>query len=193
MIKLLKLPVGILLFVSLSALANEDMTTDRTYSVFSIGGIAFDHDAAFAAGVDDSAKYVKWTYEKNTQNFIYAGGMNWSIYDDNSSFSQVTTAGEKSSSASAYSILAEVGYKYHLTNDFEVNGIVGYEHTMGSKRRISGCLNCAMGDINLEAGLYFKPRIKFTLDNKWFISASYLNFVSGDAKSAIGLDVGYPW
>ncbi len=159
---------------------------------FSGGYFTLDTANADAELIDDEAFAISFGWEGHDNSFVYGLGISGLFLSDNDSFSQVvesnfggvTTA---SSTADSFGIFGEVGYSHAFNssnNSFELLG--GFEFTSAS-RSIANCSNCYSEDINLDSGLYIKPRIRFYGDNGFIFSIAYQHYLSGDIDGGVSL------
>ncbi len=179
--------------------ANEafDVSTIQTNGWFvGIGQVNFDQKTAFNEGVDSGATTLHVAYEGQDGHFIYNAGMGIIMYDDNNGFSQQVennygNRSTASSDATAISLFGELGYSFILKPQaahFDLTA--GVEQYFASERSISNCSNCYSEDIDLNAGFYIKPKIKFINANGFTFSISYQHFAAGDAENSFSLNFG---
>jgi hypothetical protein len=137
------------------------------YSAWSWSGhidhITFDDEAAWEQGIADNATAIGFAAERftNTSDNTLSLGMSFIFYNDDDEFAQYVEdywgdTEYAESSASALSVFAEYGPKYHFGADrlsfFTVRG--GASGMLFSERSIGGCSDCYSEDIDIQGGLY---------------------------------------
>ncbi|ABD80297.1 outer membrane beta-barrel protein [Saccharophagus degradans] len=167
-------------------------TTTRWYG--SLGRISLD-DAVQQEGIDTSATSWRFGGERQTNNWLFGGGISGFLYSDNNSFSQdvENSWGSDStadSSATAFNFYFEGGYVHPLNQNVDVALLAGIELVLSSTRGIGNCTNCYEEDIDVSSGFYIQPRITYTFENNWFMGASYNLYQGGDVNSGLSLTVG---
>jgi hypothetical protein len=161
---------------------------------FSIGNTSFDSQTALEEGIDDSAFSFDFAYTGYKENFIYAVGMSGMLLSDNESFSQGVTGGfgggysTASSSANAFGFFGEVGYSHVLESGNVSFDLLGGLEVIWSERSIANCSNCYSEDIDLDSGLYLKPRVTFYKDSGFAFSIAYQKYLSADLEGGISLN-----
>lgn len=185
--------VVVSLFMSVSTVATADDGLDgrNRFSMYGgLGQASIDGQKAFAGGVEDSALYIRLGVEFQRSSWLYGVGLSGLLYDDNAEFSQtvrdlsgnISTA---DSSANAFDLYGEVGYRYLLATRSYLDFMTGYEQVLTSGRSIPNCSNCYDEDIDIDSGFYLMPRLQFETEGGFTFSFMYRQYVTGDLESAV--------
>lgn len=164
----------------------------------SLGEVSFNTKTADEEGVKDSATYLRFAWEGQSDSLVYGAGLSGYFYSDRREFSQRVedSSGDEStesSSAEAINAFFEGGYSHALSDNFSVDLLGGYELVLQSERGISFCSDCDSSNIDIDAGLYTTPRIKFTADNGLMLAATYHHYFSGDVENAYSMTFGWTY
>ncbi len=147
---------------------------------FGIGQSNINEDQSVLEGIEDSSTALSFFYtqpKKNKTNFTI--GTNLYMYDDNQGFTNNTTGGVKSSSASGVSIFGDIGYRFKTNSKLTFIPKAGYEAMISSTRSIPNCTNCDEEDIDIDAGIYAEIATKFHL-KKSDLQIRFRQFIDGD-------------
>lgn len=185
------------LFCISSAASAEDQLRGRDRFAWfgGLGRASIDSEKASQQGVEDSALYIRLGVEMQRSHWLYDFGLSGLIYDDNAEFRQtvrdqfgnISTA---DSTAQAFDLFGEAGYRYLLSPNSSMDFFAGYEQMLTSGRSISNCSNCYDEDINIDSGLYVMPRLQFETETGFTFTLLYRQYLSGDLASAIALTIG---
>ena len=176
--------------------SEEEIAAVSTSSVYgSLGMSSIDSQVASTEGVDDSATYFRFGWEKQQTSLIYGFGISGLLYDDDESFSQrvedfTGDQFDEGSSASGIALLGEVGYRHVLNGFVQLDGILGLEYMMSSSRGIDNCRNCYSEDIEVDSGVYVSPRVIFKTDRSFYFGMDYRVYLSGDIENGVTLLLG---
>ncbi len=185
--------------ISFSALTFADDTQQQSYFnvgwYFGAGTVSFDSEIAKSQYVDDSATSIRIASEFNFSSLILGFGFSAFFYKDNAEFSQLITdqyghSSTGESSANAYNVFGELGYRIMLFDNINFDVLGGYENTYTSERSISDCPNCATQVINLSSGLYLLPRFQYKNNSNWTFALSFQQNLTGDVRNIIALSIG---
>jgi hypothetical protein len=188
--------VSLFMSVSTVATADDELEGRNRFSMYGgLGQASIDGQKAFAGGVEDSALYIRLGMEFQRSSWLYGVGISGLIYDDNADFSQtvqdqfgnISTA---DSSAEAFDLYGEFGYRYLLATRAYLDFITGYEQMLTSGRSISNCSNCYDEDIDIDSGFYLMPRLQFETEGGFTFSLLYRQYFTGDLESAVVFAIG---
>lgn len=163
---------------------------------FSAGHMSLDSDNAAVELIDDSAFYMNVGWEGHKDTFVYATGISLFFLSDNDSFSQVVQSNfggtsVESSTALGFGIFGEMGYSHVLASGNTAFEILGGAEVVNAERSIPNCSNCYSENINLDSGLYIKPRFRFYNGDTFIFSLAYQHYLSGDIDG--GLSLMFSW
>ena len=182
--------------ISTAAIADDQLYGRNRLAWFAgLGQANIDGEEAFGQGIEDSALYIRLGLEFQRSSWLYGFGLSGLIYDDNAEFSQtvrdqfgnISTA---DSSAEAFDLYGEVGYRYMFSTATYLDFFTGYEQVLTSGRSISNCTDCYDDDIDIDSGLYLMPRLQFETQGGYIFSLSYRQYLSGDLENAIAFTIG---
>lgn len=160
-----------------------------------LGKVTIDSEAANKENIKDTASYIRLGFEILRNPWLFGGGLSGIFYSDEVGFSQTVvdqfgTVSKAESSADSFNLYGESGYSYSLANFLKVELLAGYELVLSSSRSIANCSNCASQDIEIDAGFYLNPRIRFVIKNNYTLSLSAHKFMVGDLKNVFSLGFG---
>lgn len=190
------------IFVCLPALAtaSDDVKSTDTGVMWyaGIGQVAIDSASATRGKIKDSATYIRLAVEGRSQGWLYGGGISGYFYSDKNKFSQGVedqfgNRSTEDSSASAVNLYGEAGIAYPVSASMSADFLAGYEFVAESSRAISNCTDCASEDIDVDAGVYVAPRIRYQVGDKFTMSLSYQQYLTGDVENAIALYFGWTY
>lgn len=187
----------ILLGLSTVAVADNQWSSRNRLAWFGgLGSASLDSQAAAEEGIEDSALYIRLGVEFQRSHILYGVGLSGLFYDDNAEFSQTVEdlfgdVSTEDSTAEAFDLFGEVGYRYMLSAGSYMDFFGGYEHVLSSERSISNCSNCFEEDIDIESGVYLMPRYQYETEGGYLFTLLYRQYVSGDMENAIALTIGF--
>jgi hypothetical protein len=155
-----------------------------------LGNLNIDSDTAEEQYVDDAAVIVGFAGElyTDTSDFTFTIGADFISYDDKATFRQLTTGGDKRSSASGFMLFAEYGPKLHFgvdkSNFFVAHG--GVSVVLGSERSIGYCTDCYSEDIELDGGAYGLLGIGHSFSSVE-LSLQFQQYFTGDFDNSLNL------
>ncbi len=163
---------------------------------FSIGRVSFDEEVATEEGVEDSATYWRLGWQRQSGQALFGAGISGYLYSDDEGFDQYVedSSGDEftaDSSAVAINMYFEGGYSHNLNENISLEILGGLEQVLSSERSIPNCSNCREEDIDLNAGLYVTPRIRFSTDGSFSFSMAYHQYLNGDTEN--GFSVDFAW
>ena len=183
------------IFFTSAAFAQQNQDEQRDYRqwafTFSIANTTLDSEQAAREGIDDTALAFLFALDYRNKRTIFGGGVRLLTYDDNASFRQDTTGGEMSSSASAFTLFGEAGYRFPLHKHVSFDIVAGIEFILESERSIDNCTDCFSDDIDIESGPYLSPRLAFKLNENWLLGVTYEQYFSGDLENNVSASIGY--
>ncbi|MGD8569563.1 MAG: porin family protein [Gammaproteobacteria bacterium] len=191
--------VGVcLVSISLTAGASEIYQSPKSGFSFALGQVNVDSTIATQERVEDTATYLRFAWEGQTNAMLYAVGISGFLYSDNDQFSQrvVDNFGNRStaeSDASAFSLYGETGMSYRIGTSASADLLGGYEFVIDSSRSIPNCSGCASEDIDIAAGAFVAPRLSFQTSDRFKLSFSYFQYLTGDINNAFSLNIGYSY
>lgn len=157
-----------------------------------VSNLNIDSEVAQNQYVDDSTFVLGAAAERftNDSDFTLSFGLDVLFLKDQAGFTNLTTDGEKSSSASGGMLFAEYGPKLPFgENDehfFDVRG--GYSISLGASRSISYCSGCDSEDIDIEGGAYGILGVGHTFTS-FDLSLQYQQYFSGDLDNSLRLKI----
>ncbi len=161
------------------------------------GTVTFDNAKATDEGIEGEASSLTFGYEKGRNNQAFSFGVNIYSIDDNEAFTNSTTGGIKSSSASGIGIFGDYGYKFYPSEKFILSLKAGYEAILDANRSIAYCSGCDYEKIDIDGGLYaqlggrlyFNDYLGLNINyNKYFspedglADAVYVNLIVGKSR-----------
>ena len=163
---------------------------------FSVGQVNFDSPVAVQEGIEDDALYWKLGVEYQENNYIIGGGFSIFSYSDDESFSQLVEdvfgdTSREESSAEAFNLFVEGGYKFDLGSGFSLALLAGFEAVLSSERSIDFCSDCIEEDIDIESGFYVAPRITYQFSNNIVVSGTFQQHLQGDVENSVFFTIGY--
>lgn len=169
---------------------------EKTVMAFELGQVKFNEATARQEGIKNSATFIRLAAEKQSGIWLFGGGFAGFFYSDNESFKQnvVDQFGNRTtakSTSNSTNLFAEAGLTYAISNKLSSDILLGYELMMSSSRSIDKCSNCTTDKIKVKAGSYISPRLAYEWDNVFKLSLVYRSFLSGDVKSALGLNAAF--
>ncbi len=182
--------------------AHAEPTNDTTLQTFSngfnvaVGQVSLDEETSLREGVEDSAFYMRFGWEGQSNKFVYGAGMSAYVYSDNEGFEQLVEEydgdiSRADSSAVAINLFFEGGYSHAVNEAVSFEGIAGFEPTISSERSIGNCTNCYEEDIDIGGGLYISPRVRFGGENTFSFLLAYHQYLTGDVDN--GLTANFSW
>jgi hypothetical protein len=188
-----------LLAVSLSSIAMENTPVSMPQEThgsshhswgFSLQTMSIDEKVAASNLIDDSMQSVNVYWQGKKSNLLVAAGIGLLMMDDNGSYDVdvMTYNGRRDSreaEAGGISFFIEGGYR-HAIEKLNFDVLVGMEQ-IRADRSVDNCSNCPDEDIDIDAGLYFKPRIGYQFTDMFWMDLSYSSYVNGDISNNIGL------
>lgn len=155
-----------------------------------IGQLNLDPLAARKTHLKETATVLSFDAERswNDYNLSLATGLDIQLYGDHASFSQNTTQGMKTSSASGGSFHLQGGPQMRIGDDGAIRGFlhVGYNQVLSNSRNIDDCRDCYSEGIKLKSGSYIATGIGYKIDTiTWGVQ--YTKYANGDFKDSIAL------
>ncbi|WP_196137494.1 hypothetical protein [Aliikangiella sp. G2MR2-5] len=198
--KIITLMVSALFSANLKALDSQESVnsmgnrpdSSNGWSV-SLGHLNLEEKNAFAEGIKDTAFYLRGAWEGNKDQLVYGAGLTIAFLSDNDSFSVVVEdyfgdVSTASSDATAFGGFGEIGYSMPFESNNASFDILGGVELLWAERGITNCSNCPSEDINLDGGLYFKPRFRFFTSSTMAVSIAYQHYLSADIENGISVD-----
>ena len=188
-----------LLAASLSTLAVENAAEvapkksnpldHHTWGV-SLQTMSIDADVAANNYIGDSMQSASLFWQGKKSNLLIGAGFGILIMDDYGSYEvDVIEIGggddTKKAEAGGFNLYVEAGYR-HLIEKLNLDLLVGVEK-INADRSVDNCSNCPEEDIDIKAGMYFKPRIGYQFNDKFWMDVSYSSYLGGDISNNIGL------
>lgn len=173
----------------------EESTESNTKFGFGLGSYTLNSSAATSQKIEDSMYVINVFAEGYTGIFSYGLGINMGSPDDNDSFQVdvVDSYGKEetaSSDVSTRGFYAELGAGHHVNDNVRLEVLGGYEILSGD-RSIANCSDCPSQDIDLDGGLYLKPRMKFETDSDYSITVQYQLNMTGDVEGGFMALLGF--
>jgi hypothetical protein len=189
------LPIKALIFCALSCCPLFSLTVqaqDESGWAWSgrLGNLNIDSEVAQKQYVDDAAVIVGFAAERytDTSDFTLTIGADFISYDDKATFRQLTTDGDKRSSASGFMLFVEYGPKLRFGVDkslfFVAHG--GLSAVLGSERSIGNCTDCYTEDIELDGGAYGLLGIGHIFSSVE-LSLQFQQYFTGDFDNSLSL------
>lgn len=162
----------------------------------SLGQLLVDDATARMEGIDSSASYIQLGFEAQHNLLVYGIGLSGYFYKDSREFNQAVEnqAGSRfsaNSSAEATNLFGEIGYSFTRQKALHFDIIAGLEQVLQSSRGITDCSNCFSEDIQINSGLYAKPRLRLVPGKSFVIDFALQQYLSGDIVRAWMISIGY--
>ncbi len=184
------------LIVNDSIQANNSEDYKQIYWYASLGRTNLNKEKSISAGINDAALSLQVGMNWQRKNWNIGAGIGSIIIKDNNGFSTevVDSYGHESNDSSNISSLfayGEGGYSLYLFNNLVSTDFqLGYEY-LSTERSIPNCSDCPSESIDINSGLYIKPKINLYLNN-FMISANYQRFINNTRNSlSIALGMKY--
>jgi len=182
-----KLALGLAMLTSFSVAQAE--TDHYTTWRLSVDSVSLSSDAANQQAIGDGITGLGVALDFKRGQLVGGFGLFGGPVDDDNGFSQLVQDqnGDISvadSSTSAISFFAEAGGSFNYEGKAYLDVVGGFQ-TLSISRSISNCSDCDSVDLDVDGGLYIKPRVKVPFGDKYLGSLSYTSYLSGDIESAL--------
>jgi hypothetical protein len=181
------------------AISNSDDKASKFFQSSSagllLGSVSIDSAIAQTNQIGDSFSYLGGYWQGQHDSILMGVGASFALVDDKDpNFYTVQnddgSTGVEKAEAFGMMFNFEAGYRYKALANLNVDILAGYE-LLAADRSVSNCADCPVEDIDVDMGLYLKPRISFTPTKSWTIEAAYSKYLGGDALSNLSLGLGF--
>lgn len=157
-----------------------------------IANLNMDSKVAEEQGVNDSIFVLGGAAERysSSSDFTFSLGVDILLFDDKAGFSNQTTDGEKSSSASGGMLFAEYGPRIQFgeSNQYFFDARAGYNVLLSASRSISYCDGCDSEDIEFDGGAYGVLGLGHSFSS-FDLGLQYQQYFSGDLDNSVRLKI----
>lgn len=156
----------------------------------SLQTMSIDEEVAANNYIGDRMQSASLFWQGKKSNLLIGAGLGVLIMDDHGSYDvDVMRVGggntTKKAEAGGINFYFEAGYR-HIIEKINLDLLVGFEK-IRADRSVDNCSNCPEEEIDMDAGMYFKPRIGYQINDKFWMDLSYSSYLSGDLSNNIGL------
>lgn len=175
-------------------LENQKYFDSREMSI-SLGQSKISTGAAQKEGVGEDIQFAKIYLQGQRGTILVAAGIGFINFDDKNSISQRVerngSVSTETSSASGLSLNLEGGFRYNISI-VNLDMLAGIEYFKAS-RKIDNCTDCSEEDIEIDSGLYLKPRISAEFTPKFGMDLSYSVYTSSDLENSLALSATFSY
>lgn len=175
-------------------LENQKYFDSREMGI-SLGQAKINSTAAQQAGVGQDIQFANFYLQGQKDSVLVAAGIGFINFDDKDSISQRVerngSVSTETSSASGLSLNLEGGFRYNVSI-INLDMLAGIEYFKAS-RKIENCTDCSEEDIEIDSGLYFKPRISAEFTPKFGMDLSYSVYTSSDLENSLALSATFSY
>ena len=192
--KILAKTLGTLALICSPALAIAAQSQDSGGWSWSahIANLNMDSKVAEEQGVNDSIFVLGAAAERyfTGSDFTFSLGLDLLLFDDKDGFSNQTTGGRKSSSASGGMLFAEYGTKINFGENHQnfVEARAGYSGLLSASRSISYCDGCDSEDIEFDGGTYGLLGVGHSFTS-FDLGLQFQQYFSGDLDNSLRLKI----
>jgi len=152
-----------------------------------------DSSAADENLVGDQMQSLEFAFHYNQANVIAGAGFGLLIFDDQSDESYLVqdTSGDiesRDADANGFNFFFEGGYRHNI-DKINLDFLVGVQ-SISAERSVSNCSDCPTADLELDGGMYIKPRLNYAYNPTHMLEVGYSQYLSGDIQNTLLLTWG---
>jgi hypothetical protein len=156
----------------------------------SLQTMSIDEEVAANNYIGDSMQSASLFWQGKKSNVLIGAGLGILLMDDQGSYEvDVMRVGggneTRKAEAGGINFYFEAGYR-HIIEKINFDLLVGFEK-ISADRSVDNCSNCPEEDIDIQAGMYFKPRIGYQVNDKFWMNLSYSSYLNADISNNVGL------
>ena len=129
---------------------------------------------------------------ERSNGLLLGAGLGFLDFDDHGEYEVAVSYGGSNSyfgedaTAQGFNFYGYAGYQHRIKN-FGADVTTGFE-LIRAERTVTNCSDCPSEDLDIDAGLYIKPRVGYKFGETWGLDLTYTYYVNSDIDNNIGLE-----